>query len=34
MVKMASKLIFGPARTDLREDINIPRMREERAARM
>jgi Xaa-Pro aminopeptidase len=34
MVKMASKLIFGPARTDLRDDINIPRMREERAARM
>lgn len=34
MVKMASKLIFGPARTDLREDFNIPRMREERAARM
>jgi len=34
MVKMASKLIFGPARTDLRDDINVPRMREERAARM
>lgn len=34
MVKMASKLIFGPARTDLREDFNIPRMREARAARM
>ncbi len=34
MVKMASKLIFGPARTDLRDDINIPRMRGERAARM
>ena len=34
MVKMASKLIFGPARTDLREDFNIPRMREQRAARM
>jgi Xaa-Pro dipeptidase len=34
MVKMASKLIFGPGRTDLREDINISRMREERAARM
>jgi len=34
MVKMAPKLIFGPARTDLREDFNIPRMREARAARM
>jgi len=34
MVKMASKLIFGPNRSDLREDINIPRMREERAAKM
>jgi Xaa-Pro aminopeptidase len=34
MVKMASKLIFGPQRSDLREDINIPRMREERAAKM
>ncbi len=34
MVKMASKLTFGTTRTDLREDINIPRMREERAARM
>jgi Xaa-Pro aminopeptidase len=34
MVKMASKLIFGPARTDLREDFNIPRMREARAVRM
>ena len=34
MVKMASKLIFGPHRADLREDINIPRMREERAAKM
>ena len=34
MVKYADKLIFGPARTDLRDDINIPRMREERAAKM
>jgi len=34
MVKMASKLIFGPNRSDLRDDINIPRMREERAAKM
>ena len=34
MVKYASKLIFGPGRTDLRDDINIPRMREERAAKM
>lgn len=34
MVKMASKLIFGPARSDLREDINITRMREERSSRM
>jgi Xaa-Pro dipeptidase len=34
MVKWADKLIFGPARTDLRDDINIPRMREERAAKM
>jgi Xaa-Pro aminopeptidase len=34
MIKMASKLIFGPNRSDLREDINIPRMREERAAKM
>jgi Xaa-Pro aminopeptidase len=34
MVKMASKLTFGTSRSDLREDINVPRMREERAARM
>jgi Xaa-Pro aminopeptidase len=34
MVKMASKLTFGTSRSDLREDINIPRMREERAASM
>ncbi len=34
MVKYASKLIFGPGRTDLRDDINIPRMREERAAKI
>ena len=34
MIKMASKLLFGPARSDLREDINIRRMREERAAKM
>lgn len=34
MVKMASKLTFGPVRTDIQEQINITRMREERAARM
>ncbi len=34
MVKWADKLIFGPVRTDLRDDINVPRMRQERAARM
>jgi len=34
MVKMTSKLMFGPVLTDLREEINIARMREERAARM
>lgn len=34
MVTMSSKLTFGPTYTDLRETINVPRMREERAARM
>jgi Xaa-Pro dipeptidase len=34
MVKYASKLTFGVAKTDLREDINFTRMREERAQRM
>lgn len=34
MAKWADKLIFGPGRTDLRDDINVPRMREWRAARM
>jgi len=34
MVKWADKLIFGPGRTDLRDDINIPRMRQDRAAKM
>ena len=34
MVKWADKLIFGPGRTDLRDDINVPRMRQERAAKM
>lgn len=34
MVKFASKLTFGTAKTDLREDINLVRMREERAQRM
>ena len=34
MVKMASTLMFGPGLTDLAEGINVPRMREERAARM
>ena len=34
MVKMTPKLTFGPGVSDLREGINIPRMREERAARM
>lgn len=33
MVKMSSKLVFGPKWNDLQEGINIPRMREERAAR-
>lgn len=33
-VKMTSPLMFGPGCTDLREGINIARMREERAARM
>src|SRR4030043_343031 len=34
MVKWADKLIFGPVRTDLRDDINVPRMRADRAAKM
>ena len=34
MVSMSSKLTFGPNYSDLRETINVPRMREERAARM
>ena len=34
MVKMASKLTFGTDFTDLREGINVTRMREERAAQM
>ena len=34
MVKFAPKLIFGTGKTDLREDINFVRMREERAQRM
>ncbi len=34
MVKMASKLTFGTGFTDLREGINVQRMREWRAARM
>lgn len=33
MVRMASKLLFGPKWNDLQEGINLPRMREERAAR-
>lgn len=34
MVKFAEKLTFGTSKTDLREDINFTRMREERAERM
>lgn len=34
MLKMSSKLTFGTGFTDLREGINVTRMREERAARM
>jgi len=34
MVSMSSKLTFGPTYSDLRETIDVPRMREERAARM
>jgi len=34
MLKYASKLTFGASKTDLREDINFTRMREQRAARM
>ena len=34
MVKFAEKLVFGTSKTDLREDINFTRMREERAERM
>ncbi len=33
MVKESSRLIFAPTWTDLHEGINVPRMREERAAR-
>ena len=33
MVKEASRLTFGPSSTDVVEGINVPRMREERAAR-
>ena len=34
MVKMTPKLTFGPTLTDLREGVNVPRMREYRASRM
>ena len=34
MLKMSSKLTFGTGFTDLREGINVTRMREERAAQM
>ncbi len=34
MVKMASKLLFGPVPSDFREEINTTRMREYRAGRM
>jgi len=34
MLRMSPKLTFGPGISDLREGVNIPRMREERAARM